>query len=238
MEKISTKSHWQKYWKLPDHQPLVRHEEMLANILATTSVKGKKVLEIGVGMGGDSIFLAQKGARVTAVDFTREALDRLRLNAKKSAVQIELIQADARHLPMKDNSYDIIFHQGFLEHFTHPLELVLEQKRVLKPGGFLIIDVPQRFTTYTIKKHALMMLGRWFAGWEREFSVGELEKLVARAGLIPVRSYGWGYYGKLYALRNAKLGGWYTRLWRLIESSRMKLYLNWCVGVISQKPKS
>lgn len=238
MEKISTKAHWQKYWKLPDHQPLVRHEEMLSNMLAVTSVKGKKILEIGVGMGGDSIFLAKKGAHLGAVDFTKEALEALRSNAKKAGVPIELIQADARHLPIKDNTYDIVFHQGFLEHFTSPLELVLEQKRILKPGGFLVIDVPQRFTSYTIKKHILMTLGKWFAGWEREFSVGELEHLVQKAGLIPIRSYGWGYYGKLYKIRNAKLGGWYTNVWKWIEESRLKLYLNWCVGVISQKPIS
>lgn len=238
MEKISTKTHWQNYWTRPDHQPVVRHEELLENLLATTPVKGRKILEIGVGMGGDSIFLAKKGAHVSAVDFTREALDRLSTNAKKAGVDIELIQADARRLPIKDNTYDIIFHQGFLEHFTKPIDLLIEQKRVLKPGGFLVIDVPQRYTSYTIKKHMLMMLGRWFAGWEREFSVGELERLVQKAGLIPIRSYGWGYYGKLYEIRNAKLGAWYDSLWRRIEESRLKLYLNWCIGVISQKPIS
>ncbi len=238
MEKISTKAHWQKYWQLPDHQPLVRHEEMLANMFAVTPVKGKKILEIGVGMGGDSVFLATKGARVTAVDFTKEALNILEENARKAGVHIDLIRADARSLPMKDDTFDVVFHQGFLEHFTRPLELILEQKRVLKPGGILVVDVPQRYTTYTVKKHMLMMLGKWFAGWEREFSVAELERLLKRAGLVPLRSYGWGYYGKLFQMRNANFGSWYTRLWEWIESGRAKLYLNWCIGVISQKPKS
>ena len=236
MEKISTKNHWQTYWSRPDHQPVVRLDEMLANILATTSVKGKKILEIGVGMGGDSIYLAKKGARVTAIDFTNEALEKVRKNSKMEKIRVETVRADARKMPFANASFDIVFHQGFLEHFTKPLEMIAEQLRVLKQGGLLVIDVPQRFTTYTIKKHLLMWMGKWFAGWEREFSIGELEALVRRAGLVPVRSYGWGYYGKLYNLRHARLGKWYKRLWQRIEESRFKLYLCWCVGVIARKP--
>lgn len=235
MAKISTRDHWKDYWKRPDHQPVVRHEELLENLLAITSVKGKKVLEVGAGMGGDSIFLAKKGANVTVLDFTNEALTSIRSNATKERVRIETVQADARSMPFKTNTFDIVFHQGLLEHFKNPREILDEQIRVLKPGGFLLVDVPQRFTTYTIKKHIRMFMGKWFAGWEREFSIGELEKLTRQSGLKLVRSYGWGYYGKLHGLRFANLGIWYEKLWRKIEKSRSKLYLCWCIGVIAQK---
>ena len=193
MAKISTKDHWNDYWNRPDHQPIVTHEELLSNLLATTSVKGKKILEVGAGMGGDSIYLAKKGASVTVLDFTKKALQLIRKNATREKVNIGTIQADARRMPFKDNMFDIIFHQGLLEHFKNPKELLEEQKRVLKPGGHLLVDVPQRYTTYTIKKHILMWMGKWFAGWEREFSIHELEHLVRSAGLVPVGSYGWGY---------------------------------------------
>src|SRR3989344_2815841 len=178
MAKISTKDHWNDYWNRPDHQPIVTHEELLSNLLMTTSVKGKKILEVGAGMGGDSIYLAKKGASVTVLDFTKKALQLIRKNATREKVNIGTIQADARRMPFKDNMFDIIFHQGLLEHFKNPKELLEEQKRVLKPGGHLLVDVPQRYTTYTIKKHILMWMGKWFAGWEREFSIHELEHLV------------------------------------------------------------
>ncbi|OGG24463.1 hypothetical protein A3A79_04745 [Candidatus Gottesmanbacteria bacterium RIFCSPLOWO2_01_FULL_43_11b] len=235
MEKTSTKSHWRDYWNRSDHQPVVTHEELLANLLATTSVKGKKILEVGAGMGGDSIYLSKKGAHVTVVDFTKEALEKINENAKKAKVTIKTVQADARNMPFADNTFDIIFHQGLLEHFKNPKELLIEQKRVLKSGGYLLVDVPQRYTTYTVKKHLLMILGKWFAGWEREFSAGELEQLLTDEGYSVVRSYGWGYYGKLHNIRFAKLGAWYEAIWKFIESTRMKLYLNWCIGVIVQK---
>ena len=235
MAKISTKDHWNDYWNRPDHQPIVTHEELLSNLLMTTSVKGKKILEVGAGMGGDSIYLAKKGASVTVLDFTKKALQLIRKNATREKVNIGTIQADARRMPFKDNMFDIIFHQGLLEHFKNPKELLEEQKRVLKPGGHLLVDVPQRYTTYTIKKHILMWMGKWFAGWEREFSIHELEHLVRSAGLVPVGSYGWGYYGKLHALRHLPIGGWYEQLWQRIEKRRVKLYLCWCIGVIAQK---
>jgi len=214
---------------------MVQHEELLARLLATTSVAGKKILEVGAGMGGDSVFLAKKGGEVTVIDFTKEALALIGENAKKAKVDITTVQADARRIPFPDNTFDIIFHQGLLEHFKNPDELLREQKRVLKLGGYLLVDVPQRYTTYTVKKHLLMLFGKWFAGWEREFSIGELEGLLRHVGLTPVQSYGWGYYGKLYHLRHWRLGSWYERLWRRIEATRLKLYLSWCIGVIAQK---
>ncbi len=236
MEKISTNKHWQQYWQSKDHQPLVVHQELLDNLLSVVDVNGKRILEIGVGMGGDSIFLAKRGAKVTALDFTKEALAEVKKNALLNHVKINTIQADAKAIPCPDETFDIVFHQGFLEHFTNPQEMLIEQKRVLKRGGYLLIDVPQRYTTYTIKKHLLMMQNKWFAGWEREFSIGELENLLRRAGLHTVKSYGWGYYGKLYAVRHLGLGTWYESLWRYIENGRLHLYLHWCVGVIAKKP--
>ena len=57
MEKTSTKQHWQSYWKTPDHQPPVVHEEMLSELQHITNIKGKKILEIGCGDGGVVQFL-------------------------------------------------------------------------------------------------------------------------------------------------------------------------------------
>ena len=235
MEKTSTKQHWQSYWKTPDHQPPVVHEEMLSELQHITNIKGKKILEVGAGMGGDSVRLAEFGASVTAVDYTQESLDEIDEFAKKHNVSVDTVRGDARELPFKDEVFDIVFHQGLLEHFKDPSVILSEHVRVLKKRGYLVVDVPQAFTTYTIKKKIAIARGAWFAGWERSFSIGQLEHLMREAGLSIVRAYGGGYYGKLHAIRNLNLGKWYEQLWGIIEKSRMKLYLNWCIGVIAQK---
>jgi len=235
MEQKSTKKQWEEYWQSLNHQPQVIHQDLLDNLLEATDVRGKKVLEVGAGMGGDGLFLAKKGARVTVLDFSSKALEKIRASAKKEKIDLETVLADAQKLPFTDQSFDIIFHQGFLEHFRRPEPYLLEQKRVLKKEGLLVVDVPQRFTTYTIKKHLLIWQKKWFAGWEREFSIKELENFLKDCGLEIVRSYGWGYYGKLYKLRHLELGSWYQKVWQRIESSRLGLYLTFSIGVIAQK---
>ena len=235
MKKNSTKTDWEKYWQSQDHQPQGIHEELLQNLEQFIQVKDKKILEIGAGMGGDSLYLAKKGARVTVLDFSEEALKQIKTSAQKGAVPIETILAEAQGMPFKKATFDVVFHQGFLEHFPDPKPYHLEQKRVLKKGGLLVVDVPQRWTTYTLKKHFQMWRGKWFAGWEREFSARELEELVKKSGFDLLCTYGRGYYGKLYKIRHLKLGRWYQGLWEKIEKTRLKLYLTFSLGVVAKK---
>lgn len=235
MRKTSTKLDWQTYWQSIDHQPTVTHPELLENLGKSIDIKNKHVLEIGAGMGGDSLYLARHGAFVSVLDFTQEALDKINQEADKNKIRIKTILADAKNIPLPDNSIDIVFHQGFLEHFVDPNPFLTEQHRILKKGGILVVDVPQKFTTYTLKKHWQMRQGKWFAGWETEFSIGQLEGLLRRNGFRVLRSYGWGYFGQLNNLRNLKLGKFYEQIWHKIEASRLKLYLNFAIGVVAKK---
>lgn len=236
MESKSNKNVWEEYWKGPEHQPRVVHKELLSQIEKNLgSLTDKIILEVGGGMGGDSIELAKKGAKVVIVDFSDEALSLVRSESKSENIYLETKKEDAENLSFPDETFDCVFHQGLLEHFESPQRLLDEQYRVLKKGGIIVIDVPQRYTTYTLKKHWQMMRGKWFAGWEKEFSIGELEKIVKENGFEIVASYGWGYYGKLHTLRYLGLGRWYDLLWKIIEKTRIKLYLSWCIGVVGRK---
>lgn len=235
MLKKSTKADWQKYWVSEDHQPQVIHEDLLDNLQRVIEIKGKKILEIGGGMGGDSLYLAKEGAEVTVLDFVKEALNKIKISAKKQKLDLQIVLADARKMPFKDRTFDIVFHQGFLEHFHDPLPLLHEQWRVLKNKGIIVVDVPQKYTTYTIKKHVAMWQKKWFAGWEMEYSIGELEKLLTKCGFKIISSYGWGYYGKLNKIRHLNLGNWYELLWEKIEASRIKLYLVFSIGIVAEK---
>lgn len=235
MKMLSSRADWEKYWQSLQHQPQVIHQELLKNLQKITTVQGKKILEVGAGMAGDSLFLAQKGAQVVVLDFSQKALEKIKRSALRQKINLQTILADARNIPFPDGSFDIVFHQGFLEHIKDPHPYLLEQKRILKNKGILVVDVPQRFTTYTVKKHLEIFKKKWFAGWETEYSVGQLENLIRKEGFQIVSSYGWGYYGKLYQLRHLKLGKWYESVWKKIESSRLKLYLTFSIGVVAKK---
>lgn len=211
------------------------------------------VLEVGAGRGADSIYLAQHGARAYVLDYSPEALDISGKLAQEAGVDLELVQADALEIPFPDETFDLIFHQGFLEHFREPGLILAEQYRVLKKGGYILVDVPQKYCLYTLRKQIAIKRGTWFAGWETQFGPRELEKLLRRAGFDVVASYGWGMTGSYgWGLRNAlhrvksiirpsgngnkpaESGEGNIRT-GLISTSRPLLYLADNIGVIGRK---
>ena len=94
--------------------------------------KGKKVLEIGCGIGTDTINFARHGARVTAVDLTENSLQVARQRAKVFGLddQIHFVQANAERLSdsLPVETFDLIYSFGVIHHTPHP-ENVLEQLR-------------------------------------------------------------------------------------------------------------
>jgi ubiquinone/menaquinone biosynthesis C-methylase UbiE len=189
----STRQHWNTYWQREEHQvPLTYNRKLIGVLCSFAEVQNKVVLEIGAGTGRDSVYLAGLGATVYALDYSCQALRLVKtLYIDQGAMPLP-IAADAFELPFSSNSVDLIFHQGFLEHFKRPELLLQEQWRVLRRGGYVMVDVPQKYTLYSLRKHIAMRRGQWFAGWETEYSPHELEELVSTCGFELLSTYGWG----------------------------------------------
>lgn len=209
----SRREHWDRFWSA---QPVGEVYESVGAVHAELArhldPTGRRVLEVGAGSGRDSLYLAERGAQVTVLDYAEAALATTRqaLAGREPAGRVQLVRGDALHLPFPDASFDILFHQGLLEHFRDPLPLLRENLRVLAPGGILLVDVPQRWHYYTAVKRVLIALDRWFAGWECSFSPRELEGLLSGLGCELVCTYAsWAEPGLPYrALRKgaARLG--------------------------------
>lgn len=154
------------------------------------------MLEIGSGTAIDSYILAeQTSARIVGVDIS---LPSVRVAARCSqyfARAIALVAGDATALPFSDAGFDIVFSQGVVEHFPDPEAMLLEQLRVLRLDGVLVINVPQRRTGYTRFKHRQVAAGTWPWGWETEYSPGELRRLGRRYGLRPIAVVGYDQWG-------------------------------------------
>lgn len=188
----SERQHWERFWaggrSVEDIYPTGgRIQEALSEFF---DPRGKWVLEVGAGTGRDSLELARAGAQVVTLDYSENAVRIVRGIADSEQVNLHPVRADAFAMPFSDATFDLVFHQGLMEHFRDPLALLRENARVLKPGGLLLVDVPQKYHLYTLVKHMLMWLGRWFAGWETEYTIGQLVELVREAGLRPVHVYG------------------------------------------------
>jgi len=185
----SRREGWDRFWRArPVEEVYEAIGEVCAEILRQRPVAGSRILEVGCGSGRDALRLAEAGANVTALDYSAGALAAVR-QACRTPARCHLVQGNALALPFRDGTFDVVFHQGLLEHFPDPAPVLAENVRVLKPGGMLLVDVPQRWHYYTLAKKLLIAMDRWFAGWERSFSATELERLVEAAGLVHVTTY-------------------------------------------------
>ncbi|MBI2618518.1 MAG: methyltransferase domain-containing protein [Ignavibacteriales bacterium] len=192
--KESIRSHWEKFWReRPEVDEVYSNaDRILRNLEQVVDVRGKRVLEIGAGTGRDSFPIAQRGGDVVQLDYAESSLRILKHLSAENGLSTTIVCGDTFRLPFRDETFDVVFHQGLLEHFRVDFarDLLRENIRVLKKGGHLLVDVPQRYHLYTIAKHALIALNKWFAGWERSFSLRELRREMKNLGLTPVYAYG------------------------------------------------
>jgi ubiquinone/menaquinone biosynthesis C-methylase UbiE len=249
---------WDSFWRRPRPVEEVYGNDgrVARNLSDVLDPKGKRVLEVGAGTGRDSLSLASSGAEVYQLDYSMEALRLAREVASRAGAPVRLLGGNALALPFRKGSFDVVVHQGLLEHFHAPeaARLLAENVRVLKPGGYLLVDVPQRYHPYSALKHVLIAMNAWFAGWEREFSVRELERDLRDVSLVPVRAYGvWMYPSlgyralrealrrvgvqlPLYPLRVPVLGEVRRRIREGLLRRRVALHTCFSIGVIAQKP--
>jgi ubiquinone/menaquinone biosynthesis C-methylase UbiE len=93
------------------------------------------LLEVGCGIGVDSIQLAKCGFDVTAVDLTENALAVAKEFAAQRGVRIDFRLGNAEGLDFPDGSFDVVYSFGVLHHTPDIERSVAEVRRVLVPGG-------------------------------------------------------------------------------------------------------
>lgn len=102
--------------------------------------KGKQVLEIGCGIGSDTLSFAKAGADVDAVDLSPQSAmwTQRRLNVEKLKARVYCTNAE-QWLPGGPLTYDLIYSFGVLHHTPHPLAVLKLCRELLRPEGELRI---------------------------------------------------------------------------------------------------
>ncbi len=100
---------------------------------------GKRVLDIGCGLGGKTVAYAEAKARVTGVDLSESNIARCAAFARERGVDAIFAAGDAERLPFADGSFDAVIANDSLEHFANPEAALRELARVLAPGGSVFL---------------------------------------------------------------------------------------------------
>jgi SAM-dependent methyltransferase len=101
--------------------------EQFEKFVAAGKLSGARVLEVGSGAGA----LQDVVADYTGLDISATA---------RSRYHKPFVQADARAIPFADGEFDMVWTVWVLEHVPNPEQALREMRRVLKPGGVLILD--------------------------------------------------------------------------------------------------
>jgi ubiquinone/menaquinone biosynthesis C-methylase UbiE len=122
---------------------------------------GKRVLEIGCGLGTDGAQFAAAAADYTGVDLTEAAVELARQNFSARGLSGEFVAADAEHLPFLDDTFDHIYSFGVIHHTPEPRAVVDEAFRVLKPNGTITVMLYNRSSiNYYVEIMLLRKAGR------------------------------------------------------------------------------
>jgi SAM-dependent methyltransferase len=159
-------------------------------------VKARRILELGCGTGIDINVIAngEKRAQYFGSDISPQSVRICEHITKLFLNDLNLFVADTQWLPIKAGAFDLVFSQGLVEHFKDTAAILAEQVRVLRNGGILIVNVPQKYTGYTWMKKRAMKIGKWDLGWETEFAYSDLRRIAKRLPIIEKDVLGYQYW--------------------------------------------
>lgn len=124
---------WMNPYKFPWIMERIRRE--------AARLEGRHLLEVGCGLGFDSLEFLKRGVRVTATDLTPTAVDLARRHFEIEGVHPEDVRVESvLELSFASDSFDAVWANGVLHATGDTQRAISEVRRVLKPGGRAIIS--------------------------------------------------------------------------------------------------
>jgi SAM-dependent methyltransferase len=220
------------------------------------SLAGKKLLDIGSGLGESSVYFALQGARVTTVDVSPQMVETALALGRKFGVELDGIVSDAEDLDVPKASYDVIYIANAIHHIRDREALFARMSRALKPGGLFfsydplaynpLINVYRRMATAVrtpdeapLTAVDIQLAKRHFCNVEhREFWIAGLLLFVKYYLVDRVHPNQDRYWKRILRETPERLGWWMPLRWidRLLTRIPMVRWLAWNVVIYGQKP--
>jgi SAM-dependent methyltransferase len=137
---------------------------LLGEYLHAKHWRGKRVLEVGVGLGTYHLQLARAGAQLAGVDLTPASIDFTRQLFDFHGYRSDLSVADAEALPFDDLSFDCVYSFGVLHHTPDMDRAIREIHRVLRPRGVALVALYNRHSYFYAWRYARFLLHQGWRG--------------------------------------------------------------------------
>ncbi|PXY20685.1 class I SAM-dependent methyltransferase [Prauserella muralis] len=180
---------------VPEENYWFRRHEAAYHVLLPYCA-GATVLEAGCGEGYGAALIAGKAARVLAVDYDEQAT----AHVGRRYPRTDPVRANLVFLPVGDATIDVVANFQVIEHLWDQLGFLAECRRVLRPGGRLLVTTPNRLTFTPGSDTPLNPYHT------RELAPSELDELLREAGFAVERLHGL-HHGPAVRALDERYGG-------------------------------
>lgn len=155
---ISKESTSEFFCSIEEHR--YRTHLHIPELVKFNQYKGKKILEIGCGVGTDLRQFARGGGETVGIDLSKNSIKLANQGFKESGYQGNFMVGDGENLGFKDHSFDLVYSFGVLHHTPNTQKAIDEIYRVLKPNGEAIIMLYYK-NSYNFLVNILLVKGIW-----------------------------------------------------------------------------
>jgi len=209
-------------------------EPIIEEFAEFASLAGKRVLEIGVGLGADHQRFAQAGAQLTGIDLTARAVAHTRRRLALFGLDSILSTGDAENLQFPSDEFDCVYSWGVLHHSPNTRLAISEVHRVLRSGGVAKVMIYHKWSLVGYMlwvRYALLRLQPWMTLTQvyarylespgtKAYSVTEARQLFAAFSSVQIRT--WLTHGDLLeSAAGQRHGGALLSLARTIWPQRL-----------------
>jgi SAM-dependent methyltransferase len=168
-------------------------DSWMPRIIDFGCARGKRLLEIGHGVGTDLLTFAEHGCEASGIDITEEHHRLAQRNFDVHGQRAVLKLCDASDIDFPSGAFDVVYSHGVLHHTPDTVRCVSEAYRVLAPGGLFILSLYHRTSAFLLfdilLNRGILRGGLWRLGYRGLMST--IECGADGVGLKPlVKTYG------------------------------------------------
>lgn len=157
-----------------------------------------RVVDVGCGDGGNSLFCARLGAHITVIDIDDEAIAAIEPRLAEAAPQRYAVHVSNAHpLPLADGSASRVICTEVLEHVDDPDQVLAELARIGEPGALYLLSVPDALQE-TMQQHVAPPSYFQKPNHIRIIDRDQFAGMVQRAGLVIVEHTQYGFFWSIW----------------------------------------